>query len=55
MTVFDPFGDLPEPTEVTDAEGRYPARTYASRSFPMQFGRIACNQRGMSIGYSMRS
>lgn len=39
MTVFDPFGDLPEPTEVTYAEGRYTTRTYASRSFPMQFGR----------------
>lgn len=33
------FDDLPEPTEVTYAEGRYTTRTYASRSFTMQFGR----------------
>jgi AcrR family transcriptional regulator len=33
------FDDLPEPTEVTYAEGRYTTRTYASRSFRMQFGR----------------
>lgn len=39
MSVFEPFGDLPEPTEVTYAEGRYTTRTYASRSFTMQFGR----------------
>ncbi|GAA1456571.1 Shedu immune nuclease family protein [Williamsia maris] len=39
MSVFDLFGDLPEPTEVTYAEGRYTTRTYASRSFPTQFGR----------------
>ena len=39
MSVFDPLADLPEPTEVTYAEGRYTTRTYASRSFTMQFGR----------------
>jgi len=33
------FDDLPVPTEVTYAEGRYTTRTYASRSFTMQFGR----------------
>ncbi|WP_209307722.1 hypothetical protein [Geodermatophilus sp. DF01-2] len=33
------FADLPEPNEVTYAEGRLTTRTYASRSFAMQFGR----------------
>lgn len=32
------FDDLPEPTEVTFAEGRLPTRTYASRSFTAAFG-----------------
>ena len=33
------FAGLPEPNEVTYAEGRLTTRTYASRSFAMQFGR----------------
>src|SRR3954449_867384 len=33
------LSDLPEPNEVTYAEGRLTTRTYASRSFAMQFGR----------------
>ena len=32
------FGDLPKPTEVTYAEGRLTTRTYANRSFTMEFG-----------------
>lgn len=32
------FGDLPEPNEVTFAEGRLTTRTYASRSFTAAFG-----------------
>lgn len=39
MSVFGPFGDLPEPTEATYAEGRYTTRTYASRTFTTEFGR----------------
>lgn len=31
--------DLPEPNEVTYAEGRLTTRTYASKSFAMQYGR----------------
>lgn len=33
------LGDLPEPNEVTYAEGRLTTRTYASRSFVAAFGR----------------
>lgn len=33
------FADLPEPNEVTYAEGRLTTRTYASRSFTLEFGR----------------
>jgi len=33
------ISDLPEPNEVTYAEGRLTTRTYASRTFAMQFGR----------------
>lgn len=33
------LSDLPEPNEVTYAEGRLTTRTYASRSFRMEFGR----------------
>jgi hypothetical protein len=36
-----PFADLPEPNEVTYAEGRLTTRTYASRSFTTQFGQDA--------------
>ncbi|WP_322755855.1 Shedu immune nuclease family protein [Frankia sp. Cas3] len=32
------FGDLPEPNEVTFAEGRLTTRTYASKSFTAAFG-----------------
>ena len=37
MTLLN-FGDLPEPNEVTYAEGRLTTRTYASRSFTAAFG-----------------
>lgn len=33
------LSDFPEPNEITFAEGRLTTRTYASRSFRMQFGR----------------
>lgn len=32
------FADLPEPNEVTYAEGRLTTRTYASKSFTAAFG-----------------
>jgi hypothetical protein len=44
------LSDLPEPNEVTYAEGRPTTRTYASRSFGMGFGR----DRGQPARYIRR-